>query len=78
MDMFRSHFDQILNPDHPLVILADKINGERFDVAFAECYCPDFGAPGKSIRLMVGLHYLKHAFNESDESVVEWLSELLS
>ena len=29
------------------------------------------GAPGKSIRLMVGLHYLKHAFNVSDESVVE-------
>jgi IS5 family transposase len=71
MDLFRSHFDQILNLYHPLVILADKFDWERFDVAFADCYCPDFGAPGKSIRLMVGLHYLKHAFNESDESVVE-------
>jgi IS5 family transposase len=28
------------------------------------------GRPGNAIRLMVGLHYLKHAFNESDESVV--------
>ena len=28
------------------------------------------GRPGIAIRLMVGLHYLKHAFNESDESVV--------
>lgn len=28
------------------------------------------GAPAKSVRLMVGLHYLKYAFNETDESVV--------
>ena len=28
------------------------------------------GRPGIPIRLMVGLHYLKHAFNESDETVV--------
>ena len=27
--------------------------------------------PGNAIRLMVGLHYLKHAFDESDESVIE-------
>ncbi len=44
---------------------------DRFESAFSECYCPDFGAPAKSTRLMIGLHYLKHAFNESDESVVE-------
>ena len=72
--LFQAHFDQILNPNHPLVVLAQKINWQRFDVAFADCYCSDMGAPAKAIRLMVGLHYLKHAFNESDESVVErWL-----
>jgi IS5 family transposase len=68
--LFQSHFDQILNPDHPLVLLADKIDWPRFDAALEDCYCPDNGAPGKAIRLMVGLHYLKHAFNVSDESVV--------
>ena len=26
---------------------------------------------GIPIRLMVGLHYLKHTFNESDETVVD-------
>lgn len=31
----------------------------------------DFGAPAKAVRLMVGLHYLKHTFNESDESLLE-------
>jgi len=31
--------------------------------------------PGKLTRLLVGLHYLTHAFNESDESVVARLLE---
>ena len=29
------------------------------------------GRPGKPIRLLVGLHYLKNAYDESDESCVE-------
>ncbi|PTQ76178.1 transposase-like protein DUF772 [Nitrosospira multiformis] len=37
--------------------------------AFGGLYAEE-GRPGIAIRLMVGLHYLKHAFNESDESVV--------
>ena len=70
LELFQSHFHQILNLDHPLCRLAKQIQWERFDATFAGCYCPDNGRPGVSIRLMVGLHYLKHAFNESDESVV--------
>jgi len=38
---------------------------ERFGGLYSEK-----GRPGIPIRLMVGLHYLKHAFNESDETVV--------
>ncbi len=73
-DLFQAHFDQILNPDHALVVLADQIDWQRFDEALADCYCPDNGAPAKDVRLLVGLHYLKHAFNESDESVVaRWI-----
>lgn len=71
LDLFRASFRQILNPAHPLLILAAKIDWSRFDAAFAECYSPDMGAPAKAVRLMVGLHYLKHAFNESDESLLE-------
>lgn len=70
-DLFRSAFSQILNPQHPLLILAEKIDWKRFEVALVECFCPDFGAPALSTRLMVGLLYLKHAFNESDESLLE-------
>jgi IS5 family transposase len=68
--LFQAHFDQMLNPRHELVQLARQIDWSVFEVAFAQCYSPDIGAPGKAVRLMVGLHYLKHAFNESDESVV--------
>ena len=71
LDLFQSNFDQLLNLSHPLCILATNIDWSRFDVAFADCYCPDTGAPGKDIRLLVGLHYLKHSFNESDESLLD-------
>ncbi len=69
-ELFQSHFDQILNPGHELVQLAHKIDWPGMEAAFVDSYCPDIGAPAKAIRLMVGLQYLKYAFNESDESVV--------
>ncbi len=70
-DLFQAHFDQPLNPNHPLIGLAKQIDCESFDAAYGELYCEHTGAPAKATRLMVGLHYLKHTFNESDESVVE-------
>jgi IS5 family transposase len=73
-NLFRSHFHQILNLDHELCRLAKVIDWHRFEVDFANCYSEDMGRPGNAIRLMVGLHYLKHAFDESDESVVaRWI-----
>jgi len=69
-ELFQSHLKQILNLDHELCQLAHAIDWERFDRALADCYSQDMGRPGKATRLMVGLHYLKHAFDESDESVV--------
>lgn len=69
--LFQAHFDQLLNEQHPLVKLAKQFDWDHFDKSIGERYCPDNGAPALPTRLMVGLHYLKHAFNESDESVVE-------
>ncbi len=69
-ELFQAHFDRLLDPDHELVQLANQIDWPSLDVAFADCYRPDIGAPGKAIRLMAGLQYLKFTFNESDESVV--------
>jgi IS5 family transposase len=73
-ELFRSRLDQILNRQHPLFVLADQIDWSVFDQKFGRLYA-DKGRPALSTRLMVGLHYLKHAFNESDESVVERLLE---
>ncbi len=70
LNLFQAQFEQLLNLDHPLCVLARSIDWQQFEVAFGDCYCPDNGAPAKTIRLLVGLHYLKHTFNESDESLV--------
>lgn len=69
-DLFRSRLDQILDPTHPLIRLADRIDWDQIDDRVGLCYA-DEGRPGLSPRMMVGLHYLKHAFDESDESVCE-------
>jgi transposase, IS5 family len=45
-----------------------------FAVPLAECFPSDVGAPALSTRLIIGLLYLKHAFNESDESLLaRWI-----
>lgn len=68
-------FESTLNQKHPLYVLANQIDWERFDAAFEPHYCQDNGRPAKPIRLMVGLLMLKHIRNISDESVVEQWSE---
>jgi transposase, IS5 family len=70
-DLFRSRLDQILNRRHPLYRLADSIDWTAFDKDFGTLYVEKVGRPGLPIRLLVGLHYLKHAYNVSDENVVE-------
>jgi len=70
-DLFRSRLSQILDTSHPLIRLAKVIDWNAFDERFGALYEPNNGRPGLPTRLMVGLHYLKYAFNESDESAVE-------
>lgn len=74
-DMFKSRLDQIINLNHPIAKLANQIDWSFFDDAFKKYYSDDQGRPSKTIRLMVGLHYLKHTFDESDESIVDRLLE---
>lgn len=69
-DLYRSRLDQILDHRHELFRLAGLIEWDRFDRAFGRFYRP-LGRPAKPTRLMVGLSYLQHTFNLSDEAVVE-------
>lgn len=54
---------------HPLVRLAGLIAWEAFEDEFGPLYHESTGRPGKPIRLMVGLTYLKHTYDLSDEEV---------
>ena len=69
-------FEEQLSHRHPLYILANKINWNIFEDAFAKLYSQE-GRPAKPIRLMVSLLMLKHIRNISDESVVEqWFENI--
>lgn len=68
--MFGAHLSELLNREHPLYVLAERIEWSQFDAAIDACYADELGRPGVNTRLMVGLLYLKHAFDESDESVL--------
>jgi IS5 family transposase len=74
-DLFRNRLDQIVNMKHELILLAEQIDWSYFEKEFGAYYVEKKGRPGKPIRLMVGLHYLKQTFNESDESVLDGLLE---
>lgn len=93
-DFFRSRLETMLDPKHPLCVLAHKMPWEELTEALARERAgqpreqrtllredlfgvteqvvvgnPNAGRPALSVRLLAGLLYLKHAYNESDESV---------
>jgi IS5 family transposase len=66
--------EMVLDPEQELYKLAQIINWSALDAEFGALYCPDNGRPGVPIRLMAGLHFLKHTFGLSDEQVVaQWV-----
>ena len=72
-NLFGNDLLQQLDPSDPLLALGNIIPWQDFEKSFAIYYTPGLGAPGKSIRLMVGLLLLKQLENLSDESVVlQW------
>lgn len=62
--------DLSLDRDYELVRLAGVIPWDRLAEAFGPLYCADNDRPGVPIRLMAGLHYLKHLKGISDEQTV--------
>lgn len=74
-ELFRNRLDQMIDPRHPLCKLAGQIAWGGFEKEFGALYVEGQGRPGKSIRLLVGLHYLKHMYSVSDERAVETFVE---
>ena len=55
-------------------MLAGRIDWAFFEREFSAPFSETTGAPAKPARLMVGLHYLKHVHNLSDEvTVAQWV-----
>ncbi len=72
--MFETFFSDLLNPDHELLHAASLIDWDGLQETLDVYYSP-LGRQGKSIRLMVGIHLLKHRYDCSDEQAVETLHE---
>ena len=76
-DLFRARLEQIINRRHPLCVLANQIDWSFFEQEFGPLFVANVGRPALPTRLIVGLHYLKYAYDESDESVVDRLAVFL-
>jgi IS5 family transposase len=73
-DLFRSRLDQIIDPQHALVKLAQRIDWGFLESAFGEVYTDHPGRPPLATRLMAGLAILKHMHDLSDEALCDrWI-----
>ena len=69
-ELFRHRSENLLDLRHPLIRLSHEVEWDVFDESFGLLYDAEQGRLGLPVRLLVGLHYLKHAFDMSDEEVV--------
>ena len=73
--IFQQRLENIVDRNHPLVLITDKINWKRFDEKFSWTYSQSIGRPSYTIRLMVGLLILKYTYSLSDDALLERYSE---
>ncbi len=72
-NLYEVNLGFLCDEKHPLIRLSSVIEWSEFDKTFGALYSEQ-GRPAKPTRLMVGLHYLKHAHGLSDEEVVsQWV-----
>src|SRR3979409_1221373 len=69
-DLYQRRLSTLLDQSHPLKVLAEALDWEFFEREFGALYVERKGRPGLPMRLLVGLHYLKHLYDVSDESAV--------
>jgi len=72
-ELFRPLLSDMIDPNHELALLADKIDWDYFEQEFSPLYSA-VGQPGVPIRLMVGCLLLKQMENLGDETVAkQWV-----
>ena len=73
-DMFRHPLVEMINLKHPLVKLAEVMDWDLIEKAFGSHFASSTGRPALSPRLVAGLLYLQHAYDCSDEEIVNtWM-----
>ena len=70
-ELFRTRLEDLINPNHELVLLATAIDWQYFEKEFKSYYSAK-GAPSVPIRTMVGCLLLKHLYNLGDERIPEY------
>jgi IS5 family transposase len=75
IDLIHGDLEFMLDLNHELCLLADRINWNKFEQEFAGYFPATVGNPALPARLVVGVLYLKHAFALSDEAVVSMWKE---
>ena len=75
-ELFRTRLEDLINPNHELVLLTKAIDWDYFEKEFTPYYS-EKGAPSVPIRTMVGCLLLKHLYNLGDERLPEyWLRDV--
>ena len=75
LNVFQTPLVSIINMDHELVLLANRIDWKSVDKEFPICY-PYMGRPAVPIRKMVGSMILKQMYNLGDETfVARWIEQ---
>lgn len=65
---------EFINPNHELVLLANKIDWSYFEKEFSPLYSKT-GQPSIAIRMMIGCLMLKQLYNLGDETIaLSWVS----
>ena len=73
-NLYEVQLEFLCDSRQPLMRLSQVIDWSHFDETFGNLYSEGQGRPAKPTRLMVGLHYLKHAQGLSHEEVVhQWV-----
>lgn len=73
-DLFKVFLRDLVDPAHPMVRLADQVDWKQFEEALAPVFADEQGRPSADVRLVIGLMYLKYAYDLSDADVVaSWM-----
>ncbi len=69
--MIHGDLEFLIDLNHELCLLADKINWSKFEQDFAGYFPAAIGNPALPARFVVGVLYLKHVFGLSDGAMVD-------